>query len=148
MAFPYDWQKHVTQAVKDLKPHVKEFDVIACQGLSGIMVAVPLAHALKKPCCVVRKTNDYGGGCADTNWCYTAQGNRRVKPPRVLYVDDWIAQGGTRRRVGTAVHQLGGVMTLQYLYDQDRFGKTASKKQGYSEISDTVVKSFGKKANF
>lgn len=96
-------------AVDDLRPWVDMFDAIVAQGMSGVVVAVPVALNLGKPVGIIRKDSD----CAH-------QGSKIVGEcqlkSRVLWVDDFILGGETEKRVRRAVENLGGKLVARYLY--------------------------------
>lgn len=72
-----------------------EFDTIVATGVSGLVVAPILAHALGKDLFVVRKSDD------TTN--HSGKPTAGVLGERWVFVDDFISSGATFRRVHKAV---------------------------------------------
>ena len=55
---PNNLRGTVERIKRELKKSTWKFDVIACQGLSGMSVALPLGFALNVPVVLVRKTTE------------------------------------------------------------------------------------------
>jgi adenine/guanine phosphoribosyltransferase-like PRPP-binding protein len=90
----------VADALKALQPHKDEFDTLVCQGMSGVVVATPLSLMLGKKLSIVRKSGEYSHQRGGNH----VIGREALKgQARVLFVDDFISMGGTRRRVQEAV---------------------------------------------
>jgi adenine/guanine phosphoribosyltransferase-like PRPP-binding protein len=90
---PVELQKHVNRAVRALKKH--DFDTIAFRGMSGALLAPPIALALKKELILVRKDSD------DSHTFHTVEGNCNAK--RYVIVDDFVYSGKTKRAIIDAV---------------------------------------------
>lgn len=74
-----------------LLKYKNQFDSIAFTGMSGAMIAVPIAHAMKKPLILVRKDK------ANCHSGRQVEGNIACK--NYVIVDDLIASGETVERV-------------------------------------------------
>lgn len=107
-----DLQDTVTDAVRDLLPHVLKFDAVVVTGVSGLAVGAPVALALEVELVVLRKEgeNCHGGK--------TLLGNCAEK--RVLFLDDFVGGGATRRKCKVAVENARGMVVGQFLYADDR----------------------------
>ena len=123
-----DLDPTVRDAVEDLRPHVGEFDTLVAQGMSGVVVAAPLALLLKKKLSIVRKANDnshqqYGELDEDERpACDYVIGLDSIGPgKRVLFVDDFVGMGRTRRRVLDVVTSAGGTYAATYTYQDRRY---------------------------
>lgn len=81
-----DLGETVDRAVKDLHAHMNEFDSIACEGISGLIVASPVALALGKPLVICRKDTDMLVHCQHVSWVENAENAGK----RVLFLDDYI----------------------------------------------------------
>ena len=102
----------VARAVADLKPHRKQFDTIVATGMSGVTVAVPVALALNKPVAILRKQGD------DTH-AWDRWIGREDIGERVLWIDDFVSSGSTRKRVANEIAELhGGANEIvgEYMY--------------------------------
>lgn len=91
-----DLGQAVTDAIADLQGSVSAFDSIVTQGMSGVMVASPVAVALAKPLVIVRKDDDI---------CHAPEKvlNLSHAGERWLFLDDFISCGNTRKRVKDAM---------------------------------------------
>ena len=78
-------------AVKALKTRAKEFEAIACRGMSGALIASVLAYELKKPLIIVRKDKD------NTHSCYSVEGIENAST--YLIVDDFVSSGETANAI-------------------------------------------------
>jgi hypothetical protein len=58
-----DFQQVVNRTYLDLVPHMDEFDSIATSGISGLVIAAPVAFQLQKPLVIVREGNSMSGKC-------------------------------------------------------------------------------------
>lgn len=89
----------VGELVKNAKKDLKgvKFDVIACAGVSGMLVAPVLAFSMRKRIIVVRK--DITG----THSSFIIEGNIATCD-RVLLVDDFVDTGKTRDRMIKHLH--------------------------------------------
>jgi len=100
----------VRQTTAALRPHRADFDSIVVTGVSGQCVGFPVALRLRKPIVVLRKKTDptHGGPGALLN--------RRSMGTRVVFVDDFVADGNTLKLCQTAVERHGGTIAYVYLY--------------------------------
>jgi adenine/guanine phosphoribosyltransferase-like PRPP-binding protein len=80
----------VSRAVRDLAPHRNEFDSIVTSGVSGLMVAAPVAVMLDKPLVIVRE-EDGGPKCWHAQTVEGAADAGR----RTLFLDDEVQRGRT-----------------------------------------------------
>jgi len=75
-----------------LRPHKTRFDFLAVTGMSGVVIGSPLAVRLEKPLVIIRKEGDSSHSYGDLIGAAACKG-------RYVFVDDFIASGGTYRRV-------------------------------------------------
>jgi adenine/guanine phosphoribosyltransferase-like PRPP-binding protein len=86
----------VMKAIRDLTPHVSEFDSVAVQGVSGCIIGSPVAIALGKPLVIVRKDSDMlSPHCRHVSVVENSGNAGR----RVLFLDDYVGEGKTLRDV-------------------------------------------------
>jgi orotate phosphoribosyltransferase len=83
----------VTYTTAALRPHKTRFDFLAVTGLSGIVVGSPVAIRLGKPLVIIRKPDDR------SNHSYSDLVGENAARGRYVIIDDFIAGGGTYRRV-------------------------------------------------
>lgn len=116
------YQKFVQTAIDELKPHVNEFDGIVSAGLSGLLVAAPVAFALKVPLGVIRRQCDGKHGGLHANL-------KLIK--RALFIDDHFGGGNTFRacREGLVAYASRAQMSLHdlRLYERE-YGKAYCEK--------------------
>jgi len=108
----------VRDSAKTLRRHADEFDTIVAQGMSGVVVAAPLACILHKELAIVRKPDEHShqGNGGDVI------GERAISDGRrCLFVDDFIGGGDTRQRVLDTVKGYGGIFAATYLYNHDSY---------------------------
>lgn len=100
----------VRDAVDALRPHRSEFDSIIVTGLSGVIVGTPVAMRLRKPLVVFRKAGEDAHSSTPVN-------HKRLGT-RALFLDDFISDGGTYRRVEDALVKTdrGATIVAKYLY--------------------------------
>jgi adenine/guanine phosphoribosyltransferase-like PRPP-binding protein len=92
----------VEETVKQLEPHRIDFDHIIVTGVSGIVVGAPVSLALGKNLLVARKSGE------DCHNYHPLVGAKLVKNgDRVLFLDDFVSSGNTRRRCQRALLGLG-----------------------------------------
>jgi adenine/guanine phosphoribosyltransferase-like PRPP-binding protein len=110
----------VKRTVKDLKVALlaDDFDCIAVSGMSGVIVGVPVALALKVPCVIVRKQSDMDDSHAPSSIL-----NQDNIGERILFLDDFIGCGGTRARVVDRVQSVGVRVVAEYLYKDSEYRK-------------------------
>lgn len=116
------YQKFIQTAIDELKPHASEFDGIVSAGLSGLLVAAPVAFALKVPLGVVRRKCDGKHGGQHTNL-------NLIK--RALFIDDHFGGGNTFRacREALAAYTVRAQIALSDLQWYERkYGKAYCKK--------------------
>lgn len=80
----------VKHTADDLRSHTREFDTIVCSGLSGMVVAAPVAIRLRKKLCIVRKPGD------DSHSFLRVEGK---SGKRWIFLDDFEVSGLTKRNV-------------------------------------------------
>lgn len=109
-----DLERVVRRVTRDLRPHLDKFDAIAVSGVSGDSVGFPVALRLRKPIVSVRKT-----GTDHHQWSNDVAGWRGLPDnARVLFLDDFVVSGATKKRVRKALRDLKGGHELvgQYAY--------------------------------
>ena len=113
-----DLPQAVTRAVRTIEPRLKEFDMIAVQGVSGMSLGFPLALKLGVDIVVVRKPGDdnHCGGERITG--------TKVSRKRCLFVDDFVSGGTTRNRVREALRKEGGRLVAEYTSRDDTMLKS------------------------
>lgn len=88
------------------------FDAIACQGLSGLLVAPIIARELGKSLLIVRKETE---GCHSIRM---VEGDYAAR--RYVILDDFISSGATCQRIvdeiGDAMPEAQCIGVLEYLY--------------------------------
>lgn len=89
----------VDRACAKLEPHLHEFSSVTTEGISGLLVASPVAVRLGKPLVIVRTDRDRGGRCYHAK---DVEGARDAGS-RTLFLDDHIHLG---RTFGHAIRQL------------------------------------------
>lgn len=91
-----DLRPIVNQAIKTLRKHRDEFDIIAVRGVSGITVGSPVALMLDKQLVVIRKPDESSHSAGmPAGIGYNSDGT----PHRYIFLDDFIASGATRNAV-------------------------------------------------
>lgn len=80
----------IETAIRDLTPHLGEFDAIAFRGMSGALIAPEIARRLNKGLIMVRKQTE------DSHSSYKAEG---LLGCRYVIVDDMIASGDTVKAI-------------------------------------------------
>lgn len=102
----------VNDAVRTLKKSGVEFDAIVVTGVSGLVVGAPLALQLQRHLVVLRKANE---SCHDDRAMLIGAGLLN-EASRVIFVDDFISSGATRRRCEESIKAHGAtlVATLEY----------------------------------
>lgn len=88
-----DLAETVSRAVADLRG--KPFDSVVAEGVSGLIVASPVALALGKPLVVVRKDSDLVRACYHVSPVENAQNAGRS----YLFLDDYVGEGKVYRHV-------------------------------------------------
>jgi adenine/guanine phosphoribosyltransferase-like PRPP-binding protein len=81
--------KIIIKAVCDLRKIAKDFDSIACCGVSGLMVVPQIAELLNKNIIVVRKGER----------CYSEFRTEGVAPFQYIILDDLICSGSTVKHI-------------------------------------------------
>lgn len=79
---------------RKLKQANIQFDTIVYTGISGALIAIPLAVSMEKKLCAVRKENSHSP--------YSLEGELGR---RILIIDDQIDSGGTLRKIVNAVNE-------------------------------------------
>src|SRR5580658_4908886 len=88
-----DLPQHVDRAIDTLHPYLSEFDSVVTEGISGLVIAAPVAYELGKPLVVVRK--DIARLCIHAS---PVEGTRDAGR-RTLFIDDHVELGRTLRHV-------------------------------------------------
>lgn len=108
----------VRQTVDALAPHADEFDSIAVQGTSGLVIGAPVALGMRKPLVIVREDAELQ--------CHHSKDveNARNAGERVLFLDDQISSGATladvRRKLRDHTH---GHVVATYLYQYNEYSR-------------------------
>lgn len=89
--------KIIIKAVCDLRKIAKEFDSIACCGVSGLMVVPQIAELLNKNILIIRKNDKR----------YSEFRTEGVAPVRYVVIDDLICSG-------TTVKNITGIIKEEY----------------------------------
>jgi len=87
--------KAIIKAVCDLRKITKEFDSIACCGVSGLMVVPQIAEILNKHIVIIRKQGQ----------SYSTFSMEGVTPFRYVIIDDLICSGETVKYIKNTVHE-------------------------------------------
>lgn len=115
-----DLQEVVYQTARSIGQHLSEFDSIAVQGTSGLLIGAPVALILDKPLVIVREDAELQ--C----WHSSDVENAANAGRRVLFLDDQISSGATlqdvKRKLGE--HSEGRVSAI-YLYEYDEYTEGA-----------------------
>lgn len=104
-----DLPRYIEQACAALRPVRESFDSIVCQGMSGVIVGVPVSLKLGAPLVIVRKDDDECHS-NDKFIGLSALGTR------CLFLDDFIGCGTTRRRVENRIADHQARLVGDYLY--------------------------------
>jgi adenine/guanine phosphoribosyltransferase-like PRPP-binding protein len=119
----------VDNCQKALSRHV--FDAIAFRGLSGSLIAVPLALAMGKEIIAVRKDSDFFAGADKTHSYHHVEGYKACK--RYVIVDDLISSGRTANMIVAAIKKFAPlakcVGLLEAIY-VDRYAGPLSNYEG------------------
>jgi adenine/guanine phosphoribosyltransferase-like PRPP-binding protein len=87
--------KAIIKAVCDLRKITKEFDSIACCGVSGLMVVPQIAEILNKHIVIIRKQGQ----------SYSTFSMEGVTPFRYVIIDDLICSGETVKYIKNTIHE-------------------------------------------
>lgn len=113
----------IKRAVAALKKYNKDYDTIACRGVSGLLFAPELSRKLNKHLIVVRKSTK------DNHSGQLVEGHQSCK--RYIIVDDFIFTGATRNAIINGIKKFApkarciGILELNEL----RTDKGAKKKK-------------------
>lgn len=88
----------IEKALETLTPISDKFDTIVACGVSGLLVATPVAFMLKKPMAVVRKEYDQ-----TSHHSQRIEGNHGMQ--NYLFVDDFISSGETLKYMVKSIQQ-------------------------------------------
>lgn len=112
-----DLEDAVIETTRVLEKHLDKFDSIVVQGVSGMAVGFPVALRLGKPILVARKTDEQSHSCGG-ELVNAGQAGKRV-----LFLDDFVSGGATKRRCAEAVRRFakGARITKQYTYRDREF---------------------------
>lgn len=106
----------------------KKFDAIVVRGVSGLVVGSPVALALKKPLIVVRKDGESAHSTKHP-------GIDAAKDAKVLFLDDFVSSGTTRRTCALAVVKAGGKVVAQFSYNRGALkGKSGVHEGAYERF--------------
>lgn len=111
----------VAATVLNLQPHLRKFDFIVVQGMSGVLVGAPVSLMLGKPLVVVRKP---GEPCHHVHSGHQSRilGAEGIKGyRRGLFLDDFIAGGNTRDRCRRAINEREALLVAIYTYETHRW---------------------------
>jgi orotate phosphoribosyltransferase len=109
-----DLPSEVEKTVENLRNHVDEFDSIVVTGVSGLVVGSPVALALGKSLVIVRKMTE---DCHDGNQVVNAANIGE----RALFLDDFVSEGNTRRKVQDAISTTEARLYGEYMYRDERY---------------------------
>jgi adenine/guanine phosphoribosyltransferase-like PRPP-binding protein len=87
--------KAIIKAVCDLRKIAKEFDSIACCGVSGLMVVPQIAEILNKHIVIIRKQGQ----------SYSTFSMEGVTPFRYVIIDDLICSGETVKYIKNTIYE-------------------------------------------
>lgn len=122
-----DLKATVEATATALHPHLREFDSIAVQGTSGLLVGSPVALLLNKPLVIIREDEDMR--CHHSHDVENAANAGR----RVLFLDDQVSSGATLRDVRAKLRDHAGAeVTASYLYQNGRYDTGADIPEQYS----------------
>lgn len=110
-----DLAQTVTRTTEVLRAVRGEFDAIVVTGMSGTLVGSPVALRLRKPLVVIRKDNDdshHGKGRIINR-------DKLHNRKRALFLDDFVSNGDTKKKVVEKVAAEDGVLVGTYLYRDD-----------------------------
>lgn len=113
-----DLETTVRRTTERLRPHAGEFDSIAVQGTSGLLIGSPVALMLGKPLIIVREDAELQ--------CHHSQDveNARNAGERVLFLDDQISSGATLLDVKDKLSRYTrGHVVATYLYQYDEYSR-------------------------
>lgn len=113
-----DLPQIVAATIRDLTPRTREFDSIAVQGVSGMIVGAPVALALRKPLVVVRKDEDMTRPCYHVS---EVEGAGQAGS-RVLFLDDYVGRGSSLddviRKLARSTH---ATVSARYEYADGKY---------------------------
>lgn len=123
----------VVKVTDVLRRHADEYDSIAVQGTSAIVVGAPVALALGKPLVIVRE--DEALRCHHSKDVENAANSGK----RVLFLDDQISTGRTLKDVQRkiAIHTRG-VVVASYQYQYDEWHATRADVPAQRGLSDLI----------
>ena len=117
----------VKATAEALRPHLGEFDSIAVQGTSGLLIGSPVSLILGKPLVIVREDEDMRCHHSNDveNWGNAGR--------RVLFLDDQVSSGTTLRDVKNKLREHAGAeVAASYLYQNGRYDTGTGIPQQYS----------------
>lgn len=95
---PAKLKERIAMCVKALRPELDKFDAIAFTGMSGTLIAPPVAMELGKELLMVRKKAE------SSHSSFTVEGDYAAR--RFIIIDDFRASGRTERNILTAVKEV------------------------------------------
>jgi len=117
-----DFHACVKDSAAALERHCKDFDTIIATGMSGVLVAAPLAVILGKDLTVLRKPED-SAHQRRPSIEGTVIGSDSCHRQRVLILDDFVSMGDTHSRLKATVKALGGTHVATYMYQPNEYQK-------------------------
>jgi adenine/guanine phosphoribosyltransferase-like PRPP-binding protein len=133
-----DLNRTVQNTVRALQPHVGDFDSIAVQGTSGIVVGSPVSLLLNKPLVIVRED--------ETMRCHHSRDveNALHAGRRALFLDDQISTGATIGDVEVKLaRDTNAEVVASYLYQYGEYRSPASRYSRDTSMWDLFKRGYG-----
>jgi len=109
-------QECVQGILRALQPKDRDFEAIACTGVSGLLIGPTIAYLMNKRLAVIRKDNDKPG--QNVNHAMTQVEHNLCDGDRVIVIDDLVASGSTMQAIGRALEGLNHATRLGEGYTQ------------------------------
>lgn len=91
-----------------------EYDFIACTGLSGMMVAAPVAYMLSKQLCIIRKDGD-------SKHAQSSIEGLPLLPLKYVIIDDFFHRGDTIINIASRLeHRKHSLVGIVFYHERDR----------------------------
>lgn len=131
----------VKNAIDDLTPHASEFDSVAAQGASGLIIASPVAIALEKPLVIARSDADMNRRhCVHIS---TVE-NAAHAGARALFIDDYVGEGKVWRDVTRKIRRYtGATVTAAYQCLYRAYTRAEDTITLTSQIDDLISQVIG-----
>lgn len=123
---PKQLQERIDFATKAIElyeaTHETTVEAIAFRGMSGALVASPVAARLQKPLILVRKPNDNSHSPLKVESC-------KIEPKNYVILDDFVSSGKTANAIIKAIKLVApkakylGVLQVSYLHNDSFNGK-------------------------